>query len=85
MLLISPMAIGGLGLYPKKRRITPTAEAESPKRIAIITSPGCISPLLKSIARSSFPNPLGWSSQAELAHIGKYLGECLDSQESDSR
>ncbi|KAK3934649.1 hypothetical protein QBC46DRAFT_413729 [Diplogelasinospora grovesii] len=41
LLLVSPMALSGLALSSsRKRRITPTAEATSPKRIAIITSPG---------------------------------------------
>ncbi|KAK3363871.1 hypothetical protein B0T25DRAFT_470095 [Lasiosphaeria hispida] len=74
LLLLSPMALSGLALSSsRKRQITPTAEATSPKRIAVITRPGAVSPLLNCIHRSTFPNPLGWFRMAELAHIDQRL------------
>ncbi|KAI5862475.1 hypothetical protein GGS23DRAFT_597691 [Durotheca rogersii] len=74
LLLVSPIALSGLALSsPRQRRITPTAEATSPKRIAVITRPGAVSPLLNSISRSSLPNPLHWPCTVELAHIDQRL------------
>ncbi|OAP53799.1 hypothetical protein AYL99_11985 [Fonsecaea erecta] len=75
LLLVSPIAVGGLSVSPTKRQITPTAEATSPKKLAVITSHGAVSPFVNSIARSTFPNPFGWPVQAELAHIDERL--CL--------
>ncbi|EXJ55875.1 hypothetical protein A1O7_08806 [Cladophialophora yegresii CBS 114405] len=70
LLLVSPIALNRLDLSSsRRRRITPTAEATSPRRVAIITRPGVITPSLNSIDRSRFPHPLGWSSRAEVAHI----------------
>ncbi len=73
LLLVSPIALSDPALSSRKRRVTPTTEAMSPKRIAVVASPGTVSPLLNSINRSSFPNPLGWFRTAQLAHIGKIL------------
>ncbi|KAK0728778.1 hypothetical protein B0T26DRAFT_699283 [Lasiosphaeria miniovina] len=52
----------------RKRRITPTAETISPKKIAVITSPGVVSPLINSIDPSNFPNSPGFLHLVELAH-----------------
>lgn len=71
LLLVSPLVPGGIALSSKKRRITPTVEALSPKRVAVITKPGAVSPLVNSLDCSTFPNQFGWPSQAELVHIGK--------------
>ncbi|KAJ4688880.1 hypothetical protein HRR80_000248 [Exophiala dermatitidis] len=73
LLLVSPLVPGGIALSSKKRRITPTVEALSPKRVAVITKPGAVSPLVNSLDCSTFPNQFGWPSQAELVHIDQRL------------
>ncbi|OAP60401.1 hypothetical protein AYL99_05403 [Fonsecaea erecta] len=70
LLLVSPIAVGGLGLSSSRRRqITPTAEKISPNRFAIITRPGAVSPVVNTIDRSTLPNPLRWPIQSEQASI----------------
>ncbi|OAP54118.1 hypothetical protein AYL99_11653 [Fonsecaea erecta] len=69
LLLVSPISAGQLSVSPRKRKITPTAEATSPKKLAVITSLGAVSPFANSIPRTILPNPLRWPGHAELAHI----------------
>ncbi|KAL2408196.1 hypothetical protein ABEF95_002454 [Exophiala dermatitidis] len=73
LLLVSPLVPGGMALSSKRRRITPTVEELSAKRVAVITNPGAVSPLVNSLDCSTFPNQFGWPSQAELVHIDQRL------------
>lgn len=73
MLLVSPITPSPQ--HPsasRKRKVTPVSEASSPKRMAIVASPGSVSVSQNSVRRSTYPNPLGWPTLAPQARIGKY-------------
>ncbi|KIW18100.1 hypothetical protein PV08_02387 [Exophiala spinifera] len=79
LFLVSPMSVvGSGGVSGRKRKITPVAERASPKRIAVITSPGAVSPAVNTMERPS-PNPLAWPIQSERASIEyrSSLGEAI--------
>ncbi|KAK4466220.1 hypothetical protein QBC42DRAFT_329279 [Cladorrhinum samala] len=71
LLVLSPMALSsGTALSSsKKRRITPTAEASSPKKMAIITMPGSVSPpsvnQRRPLDQGTLPNPLFQGTPAQ--------------------
>ncbi|OQV10307.1 hypothetical protein CLAIMM_14327 [Cladophialophora immunda] len=58
-----------MSLSPRKRQITPTAEAISPQKLAIITKPESVSPLVNYITPTTLPNPLRIPGQLEMAYI----------------
>ncbi|EGC46939.1 conserved hypothetical protein [Histoplasma capsulatum var. duboisii H88] len=74
MLLISPITVtpnGQPASTPspnRKRKITPSSEESSAKRIAVITSP-TRKHRADTVQRSSVPNPLGWPTSAPQARI----------------
>ncbi|KAG5305338.1 hypothetical protein I7I50_05702 [Histoplasma capsulatum G186AR] len=74
MLLISPIIVtpnGQPASTPspnRKRKITPSSEESSAKRIAVITSPPR-EHRADTVQRSSVPNPLGWPTSAPQARI----------------
>ncbi|KAK3348912.1 hypothetical protein B0T25DRAFT_458513 [Lasiosphaeria hispida] len=72
LLLISPPAPPSAS-SSRKRRITPAAEAASPKRIAIVTGVGAVSPLVGDVRPAPLLRPFSWFRTTELAHIDHRL------------
>lgn len=74
MLLVSPMAPGGSPLSAsRKRKVTPSREALSAKRIAIFTTPSAVSSTQNSVSQSAVVKPLalGGPSPTQQFHVGK--------------
>lgn len=74
MLLVSPTTPERQSRLPssKKRRITPSEEATSAKKVAVVTRSDVTLPSKNSVHRSAFGNPLGWPAMAMHAQVGKH-------------
>ncbi|KAM0429745.1 hypothetical protein ACHAPT_006351 [Fusarium lateritium] len=69
LLLVSPLVGSASGPRSRKRQVTPSYEASSPKRIGIIVQPGVFDAIRGRIQRPFQPNPLRWPAIAQEAFI----------------
>lgn len=74
LLLVSPSRLPlSASSSAQKRRVTPSAEASSPKKVAVLTLPDAIPRGQHTIPRGQIPNPLSWLAINQQAHIGKLM------------
>lgn len=78
LLLISSLNRSASRPLSRKRRVTPSYEASSPKRIAILVRPDYLRPHQSRLQRPVEFGPLGWPPEAQEARIGKPLSPSVD-------